>query len=131
MGSSSWRLDCDPPLESAGWLSVDVIRFLGEQDGPPQREFKRRAVELLQETATIRRAYLARVAYDQSPRQHVALCIASDAAQELDAFLAVADLFAEMFPGHAELDQFLLDPEMESGARLTCRPFYTARRAAD
>ena len=24
MGSSSWRLDCDPPLESAGWLSVDL-----------------------------------------------------------------------------------------------------------
>src|SRR5688500_13564542 len=51
------------------------IRFVGEQDGPPERTLKTHLVELFSTEPALVRAYLARVQYGAEPGSEVALCL--------------------------------------------------------
>jgi hypothetical protein len=101
-------------------------RFLGEQDGSPERELKLHIATLLKGEPSVHRAYLARVLYDCAPSWDVALCIAATNpnAQELNN--RVGRVFAAIFRRDAHLDILFLSDQQEALLSSVCRPFYSA-----
>ena len=53
------------------------VRFVGEQDGPVERELKEHLTTLFRSDPAILIAYLARVQYDNTDSCGVALCLVS------------------------------------------------------
>ena len=51
------------------------VRFLAEQDGPIEREFQRRLIELFRDYETVTKGYLAAVDYGTPATFTVALCL--------------------------------------------------------
>ena len=51
------------------------VRFVAEQFGNPENEFKEEVVRLFQGQNMVLRAYLAQVEYDKAKNFNVALCI--------------------------------------------------------
>ncbi len=102
---------------------VTELTFMGEQDGPPERDLKNALVQLLSRHQAVRRAYLARVSYGAPTGYEVALCLAAPASGQLRR--AVGDVFARQFNNTQHLDiLFLKDSEQEAALAHVCRPFY-------
>jgi hypothetical protein len=53
------------------------IRFVGEQDGPPERQLKAELNALLAQRSHVQRAYLARAVYDDPQLINIVLAIHS------------------------------------------------------
>ena len=102
------------------------IVFLGEQDGPPERELKGRWAQLFSAEKGVSRAYLVRVTYEQSPAQSVALCLRAEAGQDTRLLEKVAKVFASMFGRHAHLDIMFINEAQERALAKRCRPFFDA-----
>jgi len=51
------------------------INFLGEHDGPPERELKKQLITFFGRAQWVRTAYLARIRYEDAESIHVALCV--------------------------------------------------------
>lgn len=102
---------------------IPGIRFLGEQDGSPERELKAQLTEIFRGNRKINCAYLARVEYDKkSPA--VALCLGFPL--EPDRVLAerVGDIFASLFGRHEHLDIVFLCETQEAQLLRVCKPFF-------
>jgi hypothetical protein len=80
------------------------IQFIGEQDGPPERDLKTRFIKLFRAEHTVQRAYLARADYGDANGVNVALCVNSSVGEDISLVSRVSDIFAEMFGGHEHLD---------------------------
>jgi hypothetical protein len=106
------------------------IRFVGEQDGPPERDLKKRISSLLERAPAVERAYLARVEYTKPPGKAVVLCIRSD--EDLSLVKAIQGAFASMFGRDVSLDILFVDAAQEAEVARVCRPFFEAKpRPAD
>jgi hypothetical protein len=105
-------------------IQVRKIRFLGEQDGVPEREFKSRLVEFLQRDQSVVRAYLAQVAYSEQSPTAVALCLRSQFGPDRGVAEKIGKIFASMFGGHEHLDIIFLDDQQESGLARVCSSFF-------
>ena len=101
-----------------------VVRFLGEQDGPPERQLKDALRPMLAGTKSVRSAYLTQVSYGSSTDRAVALCLVSPASQHL--VQAVAAEFARLFGTSAHLDIMFLEPAQEAECKRVCPAFYEA-----
>lgn len=102
-----------------------TMRFVGEQDGVPEREFKERVVPLLDGNAVVERGYLARVGYDSSSSDVVALCLLAQSPQ--DALLReIGAVFASMFRREQHLDILFIDRDQERELSRVCSPFFEA-----
>lgn len=100
-----------------------TLRFIGEQDGVPEREFKERVVPLLAGSGIVERGYLARVAYESASAEVVALCLL--AQQPQDALLrGIGAVFASMFGRDQHLDILFIDPAQEQELARVCLPFF-------
>jgi len=99
------------------------IRFVGEQDGPPERDLKELLVPELVSSA-VKRAYLVRVAYDDPSSQEVALCVRGTESAAL--VRTVAAHFATVFGRETHLDILFLTEPQERELSRVCRPFYGA-----
>ena len=62
----------DPEPSRHEKLTIFKVEFVGEQDGPPERELKLRLVMLFENEPSVRRAYLARVRYENASTTDVA-----------------------------------------------------------
>jgi hypothetical protein len=107
-------------------LWVSSLSFLGEQDGPPERELKAQFCELFQDRAHVQRAYLARVDYGNPIEHHVALCIRMTTPDDVKLKKAIGSLFAQKFGAHEHLDVILVQEGQEADLGKVCRPFYAA-----
>jgi type III secretion system (T3SS) SseB-like protein len=101
-----------------------VVRFLGEQDGPPERQLKQTLRTFFSGTPGVRRAYLARVAYATSSEQHVALCLAAPEAADLASRIGAE--FSRFFGASTHLDVLFLGAGQEAECRSVCESFYDA-----
>ena len=102
---------------------VSKIRFIGEQDGAPERGLKTLLVpELVSSNAV--RAYLARVQYENASTYEVALCVRG--AEDPRLVQAVADHFAKLFRRDTYLDTLFLTEAQEKDLGRVCKPFYGA-----
>lgn len=107
-------------------LWVPSISFLGEQDGPPERELKAQFCHLFQHRAHVQRAYLARAAYDNPGEHHVAVCIRMTVPDDAELQKAIGGVFAQKFGTHEHLDVIFVREDQEDDLRKVCRPFYVA-----
>jgi len=101
-----------------------LIRFVGEQDGEPERSLKSTLLPLFAARPAVRNAYLARVACGPTSEAGVALCIAGPEDATLVAELATA--FARQFAEGVPLDILFLSGPRELELQRVCRPFYGA-----
>ncbi|HEY2882413.1 MAG TPA: enhanced serine sensitivity protein SseB C-terminal domain-containing protein [Pirellulales bacterium] len=105
--------------------TAPVIRFVGEQDGVAERKLKEEFSALFEQNASVRKAYLARVIYEDGSNQHVALCLAAPTDNQLNR--AIGKIFGQMFNTKQHLDIFFLrDVNQESELSCVCRPFFEA-----
>jgi hypothetical protein len=105
-------------------LTPHAIRFVGEQDGSPERELKARLVDLFSDKPTVERAYLARTDYGDTTGMHVALCVVSSSGEDKSLVSSVSGIFADMFGTHEHLDVLFIRDDQEQQLRAVCRPFY-------
>ena len=104
--------------------SASTVRFLGEQEGGPERMLQQALQPLLKARPSISRAYLARVGYDGPAVHEVVLCIAGPADETLVE--EVSSTFANQFGRAAHLDIMFLSSAQEVELQKVCRPFYEA-----
>jgi hypothetical protein len=105
-------------------IHVPKIRFVGEQDGVPERELKSCLVEFFQRDQSIVKAYLAQVAYSQQSPTAVALCLCSQFGPDRGVAEKIGKLFGSMFGGHEHLDIIFLEDQQESDLAKVCPSFF-------
>lgn len=104
-------------------MRVPRVMFVGEQDGPVEREFKQRLVEHFGHDRRVGAAYLARVAYSDATPVLVALCLRAEPGQERDLAENAAQIFSSMFGRHEHLDILFLDAQQETELSKVCPAF--------
>jgi hypothetical protein len=97
-----------------------AVRFVGEQDGGPERLLKTALIETFRDLPAVERAYLAQVAYPDSAS--VALCLV--APEERALVDTIGSRFAEVFAQQVHMDILFLRPEQEAELAPVCAPFY-------
>ena len=102
------------------------IRFLGEQDGQPERELKARWLPILSQSPSVRRAFLAIVSYDRAATYQPALCISQTGGDERALVDSLSIAFRQQFNSSQALDIMFLRPEQETQLAKVCRAFYEA-----
>lgn len=100
------------------------IQFLGEQDGPPERELKAKWVERLEQETAPCLAYLARVRYSQAPQESVILCVYTEGANPMPLLKDLGRIFHGMFSKKEHLDMLPLSEGMRKAVDGVCRPFF-------
>lgn len=114
--------------EELNSFTTSKIRFLSEQIGIPENEFKKEIIGLLQNHNNLLRVYLAQVAYDEVKDFNVALCIASVCGEDEKFTHNASSLFCCMFGSHEHLDILYLSVSQEAQLRKVCCPFFNYKR---
>jgi len=104
-------------------------RFVAEQIGAPENEFKGEIVGLFRDRNRLLRAYLAQVEYGKKKDFSVALCIASESGEDEKLANDIAFVFRRMFGSHEHLDILFITDSQETQLRKVCCPFFSSRRA--
>jgi hypothetical protein len=113
-------------MKDSEQFRVGLLRFIGEQDGPPERELKSRLAQLFSCEQSIWRAYLARVAYADLASNAVALCLRAPSDADPNVVDKVGKVFASMFVHREHLDIVFINDVQESELTKCCRPFFNA-----
>lgn len=116
------RKSSRPPVT----LTPPKITFVGEQDGPPERDLTARFMEMFRDEESVLRAYLARAEYGDGTGTHVVLCIRSENGECPTLHPKIGAIFAGMFGSHEHLDTLFIRDDQEQELSRVCRPFYTA-----
>ena len=103
-------------------FSVGQVRFLGEQDGKPERELKSELCTVFSRYAAVEKAYLARVSYDAQNDPGVALCVVGSPSDTLLGELQ--NLFHNMFQISEQLDIMFLSREQELELHAVANAFF-------
>ena len=101
------------------------VLFLGEQDGPSERDLKDQLSALFKSASKVESAYLAVVGYEGGSDRSVALCLTGVTDEERPEIAkAVGRVFASIFNAREHLD--IMFPNMTQQVRLgeVCRPFF-------
>jgi hypothetical protein len=99
------------------------IEFLGEQDGPAERELKTLLRVECRRFPSIQRAYLARMGFTPDAPISVGLCIAPSSAEDPAIVEAVQRAFSSLFASDAHLDIVFVDAEQERDLQRVCQSF--------
>jgi len=100
------------------------VRFICEQDGAIEQEFKRRLTEVFQDRKTVTRAYLAAVDYGMPTTFTAALCLRAFPNPDTSLVKSIGIVFASIFSSTEHLDILFLDEEQEMHLKRVCRAFY-------
>ncbi len=100
------------------------ITFLGEQDGPAEQRLKEALAVLLGLGATVTRAYLARVRYDDKTSGVMLGLLTDDERNSEQVAGQMGKTFAVLLNTKASLDIVFLDGERDAEIRKACPPFY-------
>ena len=110
-------------------LSINTIKFIAEQDGEAEREFKQKISIFLNNQNSLVRAYLAQIRYkDNSNDFIVALCLKVDKKEAQYFVEEASNIFKKMFGRCEHLDILFLDEQQELLLREVCCPFYTSKQ---
>jgi len=100
-----------------------TVRFIGEQDGPPERTLKDQLAYALKQLEEPLRAYLCRVQYDSETQVNVAMCIVTESALKKEIEGAAAGAFRKIFNERTHLDTLFLTTTQKEEIDAVCRPF--------
>jgi hypothetical protein len=106
------------------------IRFIGEQDGPAERELKDALRTLFADTPSIERAYLVHVDYGNPDVYEVALCIQGPDDDE-HLVRRISEAFAKLFGFEQHLDTLFLTPARQREIAQVAAPFYSGPGAGN
>jgi hypothetical protein len=111
------------------WRKIGVrhaprVEFLGEQDGPLERQLKSAIVPLLSSRKSIQGAYLARVGFQPNEAGSIALCIVSVKHDE-SLVPEALEQFRSLFSADAFLDILFLSREQSLDVARVCAPFFS------
>lgn len=115
-----FRQRCSQPQK----FRVQEIRFVGEQDGEPERLIKNKLDFLFRTEAKVSRAYLATANFGERTPTGVVLAIRVDSGAENNLVNRVAEIFASIFNAREHLDVMFLSEEQELQLKRVCQPFY-------
>lgn len=102
------------------------VRFICEQDGAIEQEFKESLIDLFQDRKTITRAYLAAVDYGTPTTFTAALCLRAFRNPDSSLVKSIGTIFASIFSSDEHLDILFLDEDQEMSLKRVCRAFYEA-----
>lgn len=105
-------------------FATPEVTFLGEQDGPAERRLKEAFSVLLGLGATVTRAYLARVRYDDKTSGVMLGLLTEDERNSEKVAGQMGRTFEALFNTKAHLDIMFLDDERDAEIRKACAPFY-------
>lgn len=108
------------PLE----LHRSEVRFIAEQDGPIEKDFKRRLIGVFRNNKTVKGAYLAAVDYGDLTTYSTALCLRSLSSPDKLLVERIGHIFASLFSSKEHLDILFLSDEQEKSLLRVCRAFY-------
>jgi len=107
-------------------MQAPQMRFLGEQDGPPERELKTALIDFFRSNSSVHAAFLVRAAYGEAGTVNVVLCLRTQSGDDPKLAGRIGRVFASMFGSHEHLDILFLDDEREGAVRKVASPFYEA-----
>ncbi len=119
----------DPASQRPQEVRVPSVRFMGEQDGPPERLLKGRLVEFFRQRCDVRRAYLAQI--DAGGRPGVVLCVSSIFGPDRALAEKIGVIFAAVFDSREHLDIMFPNEEQEAALMKVCAPFWLSGTAID
>lgn len=100
------------------------VRFICEQDGAIEHEFKQRLTDLFRDRKTVARAYLAAVDYGTPTTFTAALCLRTFPNPDTSLVQSIGTILASIFSSDEHLDILFLDDEQEKRLNRVCRAFY-------
>jgi SseB protein C-terminal domain len=106
------------------------IAFVGEQDGPTERELKRAVAAILKRALSIECVFLLKVLYEPERETKMALVMEETREQEEQIVDSVERIFKGLFDESQSLDFLFLTGEQTAQLRSVTEPFYT-RDVAD
>ena len=110
-------------------FTTPEVTFLGEQDGPAERRLKEALAVLLGLGASVTRAYLARVLYNDKT-SGVMLGLLTDDDRDCEKLAGqIGKTVAALFNTRADLDIVFLNNERDAEIRKACPPFYDRNAA--
>lgn len=101
------------------------ILFLGEQDGPIERELKSHLTACLIADGEIAVAYLARVSLMETPGISVALCLYRDTKSREALLLCVSSAFQSRFNAAEHMDIMFLSDAQKQEIDQVAKPFFS------
>jgi len=104
-------------------IDVPQIEFIGEQDGPAERELKAALVDIFKNNSAVLKAYLAIAEYADGT-VNVVLGLKSAAKSETEIAQRVHAAFSAIFNRHMHLDILFLDPAREASIAKVCKSFF-------
>jgi hypothetical protein len=112
-------------------LTPQIVRFIGEQDGPAECDLKARFVELLRREPSVQRAYLALAEHGDGSSAHATLCLKCSPKKEDRSLLPkLAEIFGNMFNSREHLDIRFLGEGEERELCSVCTAFYSSERTS-
>lgn len=109
-------------------FTSNKTRFIAEQIGLPENEFKESIVALFLYRKRVLRAYLVQVQYGVQKLSNVALCLAIANGEDETLANDIALVFHRMFGKHEHLDILFLNENQERQLRKVCCPFFSSKR---
>lgn len=104
-------------------IHAPSVRFLGEQDGAPERLLKSRLVEAFSRHTDVRRAYLAQI--NVGDGVGVGLCISTVGDADPSLVREISAIFASIFGAHEYLDILFVSEEQEAALERVCPRFFS------
>lgn len=105
-------------------LRVREIRFLGEQDGPPERILKEKLADSFRRHGGIDKAYLTRVDFGEGTNPGVVLGLRTKAGPDMGVVENVGATFAHIFNTKEHLDTVFLTDDQEAQLAKVCPAFF-------
>jgi type III secretion system (T3SS) SseB-like protein len=100
------------------------IRFIGEKDGPTERELKETLGTIFSTIKDVQRAYLATVDYLDEQPPSVMLCLCTAHGDSVELVTKIQEIFTPMFSSNEHLDVCFITEMEEIRLMGVCRPFY-------
>lgn len=103
------------------------IRFVSEQDGESEREYKQEVSAYLKKLGIPVRAYLCEISYTDHfdfSEYSIALCLAEVTEAKDEVLAGTSQLFHRMFGSHESLDILFVNEDMEYELSKVCKPFF-------
>jgi hypothetical protein len=100
------------------------IRFLGEQDGPPERFLKSKLAEFFRRDGSVNKSYLAKVSYGEGKNAGVILGLQTQFGPDKGMVEKIGAIFAVVFNPKEHLDIVFLTDSQEAELSKVCKPFF-------
>ncbi len=100
------------------------VTFLGEQDGPSEKDLKVALNSCLTRNEEIKAAYLLRISLSETPGIQVALCIYPEVNDRDTLLQCIGASFSQLFKPVEHLDILFLDDKQKAEADTVAKPFF-------